>query len=197
MKKVITAIVIIALIAVVGIGAGYYFTHKNSAAGTASTTISEAEAQTAALEDAGLTEADVRFTKIQLDRDDGRQQYDLEFIASADNTKYDYEIDAATGAIISSNKEQGNAPQATGASDSTVAQPQANGEITGDEAKVIALNHAGVAEADALYMDVNYEHDDGRAEWSVNFSTQDTEYDYEIAAADGNIISSEKEAAGR
>lgn len=69
MKKIIGAIAIIALAVIVGIGAGYYFTHQNSgspqnASTTSSTaTISEAEAQQIALEDAGLAEADVSFTK--------------------------------------------------------------------------------------------------------------------------------------
>ena len=62
-----------------------------------------------------------------------------------------------------------------------------------DEAKAIALQHAGVTEADALYIDIDYDRDDGVNEWSVDFATQDTEYDYEIAAADGSIMKSERE----
>lgn len=197
MKKIISIIVALAVVAIAGIGVGYYFSHRNSAqqaANTSTGTISESEAQTAALEDAKLTEDDVQFTKVHLDRDDGRQQYELEFIASADNTKYDYEIDAATGAILSSDKEQG---RSTANANNNTAAPQSGNEITADEAKSIAFEHAGVAEADALYMDVSYDNDDGRTEWSVSFSTQDTEYDYEIAAADGSILSSEKEATHR
>ena len=196
MKKIIGAIAIIALAVIVGIGAGYYFTHQNSgspqnANTTSSTaTISEAEAQQIALEDAGLAEADVSFTKTKLDRDDGRQQYEIEFIASADNAKYDYEIDAQSGAILSVDREQG---RDSNAQQNTTTSPQTADEITADEAKAIALQHAGVAEADALYIDIDYDRDDGVNEWSVDFATQDTEYDYEIAAADGSIMKSERE----
>ncbi len=204
MKKIIGIIVAVALIAIIGIGAGYYFTNKGS---NASAAISETEAQNIALEDAGLNQNDVSFTKTNLDRDDGRSQYDIEFIASADNTKYDYEIDAESGAILSVDRETGRSGNTTSNStqqnnttqqqQNTTTGPQAAGEITADEAKSIALQHAGLAEADVLYVNVEYDRDDGRTEWSVDFSTQTTEYDYEINAADGSIIKAETEAHTR
>lgn len=204
MKKIIGIIVAVALIAIIGIGAGYYFTNKGS---NASAAISETEAQNIALEDAGLNQNDVSFTKTNLDRDDGRSQYDIEFIASADNTKYDYEIDAESGAILSVDRETGRSGNTTSNStqqnnttqqqQNTTTGPQAAGEITADESKSIALQHAGLAEADVLYVNVEYDRDDGRTEWSVDFSTQTTEYDYEINAADGSIIKAETEAHTR
>lgn len=200
MKKIIGIIVAVALIAVIGIGAGYYFTNRGS---TAAAAISETEAQNIALEDAGLNQNDVSFTKTKLDRDDGRSQYDIEFIASADNTKYDYEIDAESGAILSVDRETGRGGNTTSNSTqqnsnaSQTTSPQAEGEITADEAKSIALQHAGLAEADVLYANVEYDRDNGHNEWSVDFATQDTEYDYEINAADGSILKSEKEAHTR
>ena len=200
MKKIIGIIIAIALIAVIGIGAGYYFTNRGS---TAAAAISETEAQNIALEDAGLNQNDVSFTKTKLDRDDGRSQYDIEFIASADNTKYDYEIDAESGAILSVDRETGRSGNTTSNSTqqnsnaSQTTSPQAEGEITADEAKSIALQHAGLAEADVLYVNVEYDRDNGHNEWSVDFATQDTEYDYEINAADGSILKSEKEAHTR
>lgn len=200
MKKIIGIIVAVAIIAIIGIGAGYYFTNKGS---NASAAISETEAQNIALEDAGLKQNNVSFTKTKLDRDDGRSQYDIEFIASADNTKYDYEIDAESGAILSVDRETGRSGNTTtngtqqNSNASQTTSPQAEGEITADEAKSIALQHAGLAEADVLYVDVEYDRDNGHNEWSVDFATQDTEYDYEINAADGSILKSEKEAHTR
>lgn len=200
MKKIIGIIIAIALIAVIGIGAGYYFTNRGS---TAAAAISETEAQNIALEDAGLNQNDVSFTKTNLDRDDGRSQYDIEFIASADNTKYDYEIDAESGAILSVDRETGRSGNTTSNStqqNSNASQttgPQAEGEITADEAKSIALQHAGLTETDVLYINVEYDRDNGHNEWSVDFSTQTTEYDYEINAADGSIIKAETEAHTR
>lgn len=195
MKKIIGIIIAVAVVAIAGIAGGYYVTHQNSGT-TTTNTISETEAQAIALEDAGLAEGDVSFTKTKLDRDDGRSQYDIEFIASADNTRYDYEIDAESGAILSADRETGRNGSTTTANSTTTGQ-QAEGEITSDEAKAIALQHAGVNEADALYINIEYDHDDNRNEWSVDFASQDTEYDYEINAADGSVLKAEKEAHNR
>ena len=43
------------------------------------------------------------FTKVELDTDDGIAVYEIEF--KVGNTEYDYEINAASGAIISSSLE--------------------------------------------------------------------------------------------
>ena len=50
-----------------------------------------------ALQDAGLTEADVQFTKQQADIDDGVNIYEIEFTSG--DTEYEYDIEAATGNI--------------------------------------------------------------------------------------------------
>lgn len=60
--------------------------------------ISPEEAKAAALKDAGLSESDVRFTKTELEYDDGRAEYEVEFYYA--KTEYDYTIDAFSGNII-------------------------------------------------------------------------------------------------
>lgn len=57
------------------------------------------EAKAAALNAAGLSESDVTFTKAKLDYDDGILVYDIEFRYGT--TEYEYEINAATGAVVS------------------------------------------------------------------------------------------------
>lgn len=56
-----------------------------------------------ALSHAGLNSADVRFTKVKLDRDDGISVYEIEFISG--NYEYEYEINASTGKIVDWDKE--------------------------------------------------------------------------------------------
>ena len=51
-----------------------------------------------ALLQAGLTAADVRFTKAKLENDDGVLEYEIEFYHG--RTEYEYEIDAITGEIL-------------------------------------------------------------------------------------------------
>lgn len=62
------------------------------------------EAVAAALKDAGLSESDVSFKKTELDRDHGRQVYDIEFYS--DDTEYEYEIDASNGTVLEKSMQQ-------------------------------------------------------------------------------------------
>lgn len=61
--------------------------------------VSESEAKTTALEAAGVEESEVTGLRIQLDYDDGRPEYDVEFYY--DRMEYEYEIDAQNGKILS------------------------------------------------------------------------------------------------
>ena len=149
---------------------------SSPASGTA---ITEDAARQAALTHAGLTESDVQFVQCKLDRDDGRQVYDVEFYTAT--AEYDYEIDAVTGEILSYDydAEHYTAPAASGT------------QITSDDAKRIALEHAGIAEADATRFKVELDEDDGRQVYEVEWEVGRTEYSYEISAADGSILNYE------
>lgn len=64
------------------------------------------DARAAALADAGLSQAEVTFTKTELDRDDGVQVYELEFYTSSQ--EYDYEVSAGDGKILKREVERFN-----------------------------------------------------------------------------------------
>jgi len=55
-------------------------------------------AKSIALEHAGLTAGQVRFTHTRMGREDGAVVYEIEFRQG--RTEYEYEIDAATGRIL-------------------------------------------------------------------------------------------------
>lgn len=78
-------------------------------------------------------------------------------------------------------------------------QPASAKDIGEAAAKQIALEHAGIAEADASYLWVSRDYDDGRLEYEVEFFSGSKEYDYDIDAADSSILSfdSETEFAGK
>ena len=63
--------------------------------------ISADRAKQIALSHAGVSGAS--FTKVELDTDDGERVYEIEF--KVGNVEYDYDIDAASGAILSSSSE--------------------------------------------------------------------------------------------
>ena len=61
--------------------------------------ITELQAKTIALKDAGLKTDEVLFTKCKKDLDDGIEKFEIEFKTS-DFMEYEYEIDAADGTIL-------------------------------------------------------------------------------------------------
>lgn len=65
--------------------------------------------------------------------------------------------------------------------------------ISNDRAKEIALADAGLKEADAVFLKVKLERDDGRYQYDVEFYSGATEYDYEIDATTGNILSADRD----
>lgn len=86
------------------------------------------------------------------------------------------------------------APEGTTQQDPNAPAPEQNtGAITMEQAKEIAFNHAGVTE-DVIY-DYSYEQDidNGREIFEIDFKADGYEYNYDINAADGNIIKSDKE----
>ena len=60
--------------------------------------IGESAALSAALTHAGVSESQISRQKVELDRDDGRMIYEVEF--HVDRMEYDYEIDATTGSVL-------------------------------------------------------------------------------------------------
>lgn len=69
----------------------------------------------------------------------------------------------------------------------------ASEEITDEEAKKIALDNAKVSENDVTAIRVKKEIDDGISLYNVEFYMGAKEYDYEISAADGSILSADYE----
>ncbi|MGN1031579.1 MAG: PepSY domain-containing protein, partial [Butyricicoccaceae bacterium] len=74
-------------------------TGNNTAGESNGNAISVADAKQTALKHAGFSEADVTRLEARLEKDDGRDIYDVEFYK--DRTEYDYAIDANTGKILS------------------------------------------------------------------------------------------------
>lgn len=65
--------------------------------------------------------------------------------------------------------------------------------LTKEEAEAIALEHAGFTTDQVQYLHTEYEIDDGRPQYEVSFHQNRWEYDYEIDADTGAIISFEKD----
>lgn len=155
------------------------------------------EAEKIALAHAEVKASDVSFVKTELDYDNGRPEYELEFVS--DSYKYEYDINAADGSILKFSREtrvvsvpetatQGAAPSVKPSEPQTEAQ---TGIITLEEAKKIALDYAGLKESDVRFAKTEFDCDDGRAEYEIEFYFGRTEYEFEIDASSGRILKSE------
>lgn len=156
-----------------------------------SAAITEEQAKEIAANHAGVALADATFHSVSLDRDDGRQVYDVEFYSGS--TEYDYEIDAATGDILSYDNDVENfsIPQQQNAQG---AQSAATGSYIGeDAAKAAALQRAGLTEDQVLWEKCELDEDDGRFSYELEFSSGQHEYECEVEAFTGEILNFEQD----
>ena len=94
-------------------------------------------AKSAALKHAGVSASNATFVKVERDWDDGRLVYEVEFYSG--NKEYDYEIAAADGTVLDYDYDAEHyAPSSSTGTAMSV-----------DEAKAIALKHAGVSASNA------------------------------------------------
>ena len=150
-------------------------------ADSAASSIGEAKAKEIALNHAGLTASQVTFLQLKLDWENGRQVYEVEFYSG--NKEYDYEIDAASGSIVSYDYDIENFAPSTGTNTGSSA-------VIGEaKAKEIALNHAGLTSSQVFFVQAKLDWENGRQVYEVEFYSGNKEYDYEIDAASGSIVS--------
>ena len=139
--------------------------------------VTEEQARETALSHAGLTADQVTFVRSKLDRDDGRLMYDVEFYTS-DYKEYDYEIDAATGEILSYDYDAEGYSYQPNATPGTA--------ITAEQARAIALAEVpGAAESDIYEFETD--RDDGRLEYEGKIIYNNTEYEFTIDGYSGAI----------
>ena len=161
---------------------------NGTAASGSTTDIGEAKARSVALSHAGISESSTSYIYAKKDWDDGRWVYDVEFWA--DGKEYDYEILASNGTILSYDYDaeyQWSGSTGTGSTSSTA-------DIGEAKAKSVALSHAGISESDTSYIYAKKDWDDGRWVYDVEFWADGKEYDYEILASDGTILSYDYDA---
>lgn len=196
-KNVVLTLSVAALAAALMTGCGNSGSDENavvpqvgSAAAAASTEnyIGEDKATSIALKDAGQKESDTTALQVYLDEDqDGNDPaaYDVEFFVG--DAEYDYEIEAASGDILSRDVDESG----------TMTQQNINNDYIGKTtAKRIALKDAGIKRSDAHGMHVALDTDDGSTVYDVEFYSGTTEYDYEIDAKSGEIVSKDQDAEG-
>ena len=72
--------------------------------------------------------------------------------------------------------------------------PEVAGELTQEQAQQIALDYLGITLEDAQRLRIRYEMDDGIPQYDVEFYQGDWEYEFEIHAETGKILSFDKDS---
>ena len=152
-----------------------------SAPGVNDSTMDRNTLRTIVFEYAGVNEADAYDLDEEFEKEGGKTYYELDF--EAEGVEYEYVLNAHTGEILRSspNKKPASA---------TEPQPEPQ-IITEEEATRIALEHAGLNTGAVKSLSVMLDWGDG--EYEVEFFVKGIEYDYEIDAYTGEILSAEKD----
>ena len=145
-------------------------------------------AKKAAYQHAGVSAGQAQWTEIDFDYENGVMVYEVEF--TANGVEYDYDVNAATGAIVKYSSEGG---QASGGVNQNQGNAQSGKDIGAEAAKAAALKHAGLSESKVTLLRTEREWDDGVLEYQVDFVCGGVEYDYEIDGATGAVRSAEQE----
>ncbi len=111
------------------------------------------------------------------------------------------QMNSATGTTAESQNSQDAGTQGSAQSDDqnaagTTDQTGSNSgtqDIGEDAVLQAALEAAGVSESDASRLRISKDRDDGRVVYEIRFDVDQTEYDYDVLASDGQILSSDVE----
>ena len=131
------------------------------------------EAKQIALDHAGVAAEDAVFTKAHHDHEDGRVVADIEFYVG--ETEYDYDVDITTGEVVEYETEEHGLIEA-------------DGSITLESAKAIALARVGMKEEDVKFTKAHADEENGRPAYEIEFVVNGMEYEFDIDAASGTIL---------
>ena len=181
----------LAAIAVCGalVISGVSFSMSQADASTSAALIGMGKGADIALSDAGLKENQVNDLTAKYRTENGLSFYTVTFTSGS--YTYEYRLNAVDGSILQADRNAVTQEAETGTT--TESQTTTAKKITKAKAKSIALKHAGVSASKATFVKAKLDYEDGRRVYEIEFYSGNTEYDYEILASNGKIISYDKD----
>ena len=190
MKKIALAtIILVACISLIGCNKSSTPNNQNSN----NSKITMEQAQEIALKHAKLTSDQVSFIKTDTELENGIEVYNIEF--SYENKEYDYKINSSNGEIVEYDSDIEDyditQQQATKENKSVTPNNQNsnNSKITVEKAKEISLKHANLKDNQVIFNKTEMDYDNGVQVYDIEFHYNNIEYNYEIDANTGNILS--------
>jgi uncharacterized membrane protein YkoI len=124
---------------------------------------------------------------------------DNDLVVSTDDKSDSKPQEKPATQVASSEKQSSSKKEDSTASknqnNTTASKPTTNAKITKDEAKKIAFKDAGVKENEIYDFEIELDRDNGVLHYDISFEKDGKDYDYEINAKTGKIISVEKPKA--
>lgn len=184
-KKTILTIVLIIILIIVALLISFLIYVKTAF-------ISKDEVKEVVLNTMNVNEEDVYFESIDLELD--KREYEVELYYN--NNDYEFKVSAKEGKIIYTDYyiENNDANSNDQSSNATTNQ---NNNISLDEAVNIALENANASESDVNFVKKQEDYDDNELVYDIEFHYEGYEYEYEIRAKDGFIISQDKDQLRR
>lgn len=146
-------------------------------AATASRTIQVEEGVGISLNGATFIPRDVNGKEVSVFLYDGTTYVPLRAISEAMGVDVSYDSATKTAVLVTADKSAAQQGSST------------SSYISADRAKEIALADAGVPAADAVFLRAQLDWDDGRQVYEVELRSGRTEYEFEIDAKTGGIVS--------
>lgn len=184
-QKKLAAIAVCGALAISGVS----FSMSQADASTSAALIGMGKGADIALSDAGLKENQVNGLTAKYRTENGVSFYTVTF--TSDSYTYEYRVNAVDGSILQADRNAVTQEAETGTT--TGSQTTTTKKITKAKAKSIALKHAGVSASKATFVKAKLDYEDGRRVYEIEFYSGNTEYDYEILASNGKIISYDKD----
>lgn len=143
----------------------------------------------AALERAGSDRKDAEvFGVFKTKDDDGVTVYQVEF--GADGVEYVYFVNALTGGIEGWRTVRDG--QSKSASAEKASAKEQSAALSIEEAKAIALRHAGVKSSAATNVSVELRSKDGMSWYEITFKSDGHSYTYRVDSASGDVLYHDK-----
>lgn len=159
------------------------------------TYLSKEEVKEIVIRDTDVDRDNIHFSSIDLDTEENL--YEVEFYYITQNAEYEYKINAKNGRIIYSdfNLPKNNEKTENQTNSNNQNSNSSTNEITLDEAKKIALENDGISleQSNITFTKTNTDYEHGKKIYEIEFIYNQHEYNYEIDATNGEIISYEKD----